>query len=203
MPDLYLANPTNQTQIVSFRLDFTKDGERQPNQRFRPANQREIKAGQQVMIRDLHMKAVTHILDQLRPYGMFQVGELTSGAVKSRDMVTYIAQVGLVVPQNAILAAEMHNRRMKTLQGQKRREQAAIATNSTVQSAVQNQFLEMGIPAEPADSTEVTFEQLEQPEASDTAMVAEGFEIVPEGKIGQKSQKPARAAPRSRANRKR
>jgi hypothetical protein len=191
MPTLYVANPTNQRQIVSFRLDINKSGEREINQRFQPARQQDIPAGQQVVLgsRDMHENQITSIMDQLKPYGLFQVKEL--GSIKANDRVTYLCNIGLVVPPSAIRTAEMHNKRLKFEEGRQRRANAAIATDATVQQVVEQQFLEKGIDAQPADSTTVTFEQLDEVEGSEDSKVAEGFEVVPEGKIGTVSGKPA------------
>ena len=63
------------------------------------------------------------------------------------------------------------------------------------QRVVADQFAQQGIPAEPTDKTDVTFEQLEQSELGEKR-IEEGFEIVPEGKVGPKSGRPAAPLPR-------
>jgi hypothetical protein len=197
MPTLYVANPTNQRQIVSFRLDINRNGEPEQDRRFQPAKQQDILPGQQVPLggRDMHEKQITSIMDQLRPYGMVQVKDLPM--LKAGQRVTYLCNIGLVVPAKDIRAAEMHNRRLKIEEGQQRRAKAAIAVDSTVQQSVEQQFLEKGIDAQPSDSTTVTFEQLDEVEGNEDPKVAEGFEVVPEGKVGAVSGKPA-AKSRSR-----
>jgi hypothetical protein len=189
MTALYIANPTKQVQIICYRLDYNKKGEDEVMRRFQPAKQQDIQPGRQAMIgsRDFHLTQVQDIVDQLEPYGIIaakEVGRLP------RKKINYVFNVDSPVPADVMRAIQNHNNGVQIEEGRDRRAKSAVASNDLVQQTVQQQFMEQGIPAEPSDSTTVAFEQLEQSEAGEKT-IAEGFEIVPEGKTGPRSGKPA------------
>ncbi len=200
MTAIYIANPTNQRQIVSYRLDYNKAGELNENRNFQPAKQQEVPPGGQVRLGagDFHLTQVNDIVEQLTPYGLIAVKEL--GRLPAGKKIPYVFNIDLVVPPEAIRRVQQHNANVMVAEGRDRRQNAAVATNEIVQQTVQQQFIEQGIPAQPADTTAVTFEQLEQSELGEST-IAEGFEIVPEGKVGPRSGKPAARASRSRKGR--
>ena len=72
---LYIANPTKQTQVVCYRLDYGNDGAlKDTNRQFQPARQQEIPPGRQVQLgSDLHIKQIEDIVDQLKVYGLVGV----------------------------------------------------------------------------------------------------------------------------------
>ncbi len=189
MTALYIANPTKQTQIVCYRLDYNKRGEEEQMRRFQPAKQQEIPPGRQALLgsKDFHMSQVEDIVQQLEPYGMIAAKEV--GRLPHKK-INYVFNVGQPVPSDIMRQVTAHNAGVQIEEGRARRAAAAVASNELVQQTVQSQFLQQGIPAEPADSTTVAFEQMEQSEAGEKT-IAEGFEVVPEGKVGPRSGKPA------------
>ncbi len=194
MTSLYIANPTKQVQVICYRLDYNKKGESEENRRFQPAKQQPIEPGKQAIIgsRDFHLTQVQDIVDQLAPFGIMAAKDV--GRLPFRK-VNYVFNVDMPVPPEVMRQVIAHNSGVQIDEGQKRRSAAAVATNEIVQNAVQNEFLEKGIEAQPADNTSVTFEQLEQTELGEKR-IEEGFEIVPEGKVGARSGKPAARAKR-------
>lgn len=200
MPALYVANPTNQNQLISYRLTFNRHGEAEPERRFNPARQQTIGPGQQAVLgdRDFHAKQVTAIIDQLRPYGLVKYDEV--GKLTRQQRATYVYREDLPVPADVMRRVVFHNRHVLTEEGQDRRQKAAVATNETVQAAVERSLLEKGITEQvPPDSTTVSFETVEQPDDLPSDSLAEGYDVVQEGKVGPHSGKPAR--PRKRARR--
>ena len=194
MTALYIANPTKQIQVVCYRLDYNRKGELEENRRFQPAKQQDIQPGRQALLgsNDFHMSQVEDIVTQLEPYGLVAAKETNRLPAKK---INYIFNVDQPVPAEVMRKVQAHNTGVAIQEGQERRAKAAVASNDLVQQTVQNQFLEQGIPAEPADSTTVAFEQLEQSEAGERR-IEEGFEVVPEGKVGPRSGKPAMKAMR-------
>lgn len=201
MPSMYLANVTNQNQLVHYRLDYDKAGNLEELRRFRPASQQLFEPGRQGVLgaRDMHMTQIEDVVSQLTPYGLLGVKDVStlSDAV---PRVPYVFNVGQPVPADVMRRVQDHNKRVMSHEGALRRQKAAVATNEVVQHAVEQQFIEQGIPAQPADSTEVVFEQVDQTEDQAAAgpRIEEGFEIVPEGKVGRKSGKPAAEIKRGR-----
>lgn len=186
---LYVANPTDQSQLICYRIDFDADGkQKDTNRRFQPARQQEIKPGTQAQLGgDMHKAQIDDIVGQLRVYGMVYVSEVGKvGATK----IPYIYNVDAHVPADVMRRVQFHNKGVMTEDGRDRRARAAVATNELVQHTVQNQFLEQGIPTQPADTTLVSFEQEEQTEHGEKK-IEEGYEVVPEGKRGPRSGKVA------------
>ena len=193
MPDLYVANVSNQRQLIHYRLDYDSDGKVQELRRFRPASQQDIEPGRQVVLgpRGAHMTQIEDLVSQLRPFGLIGISDVAT--LNTTYKVPYVFNVGAPVPSDVMRRVQAHNERTMREDGANRRRKAAVATNETVQHTVEQQFIEQGIPAKPSDVTEVVFEEEETEDraAAGHSRVQEGFEVVPEGKVGPKSGRPA------------
>jgi len=183
---LYIANPTQQKQVICYRLDYDKNGNlKDTNRRFSPATQQEILPGRQIQLGgDMHENQIKDIVRQLEPYGLIHVSHVPSvGRVK----VPYVFDFQ-PVSADVMRRVQFHNDAALTDDGRIRRASAAVASNDMVQQAVQTQFVQYGIDDKPAESTVVAFEQQEQTEREEK-VIQEGYEIVPEGKRGARSGK--------------
>jgi len=192
---LYIANPTVQKQTVCYRVDFDKDGNfKDPRDRqFQPARQQTIEPGLQSQLGgDMNKAQIDDIIEQLKPYGLIHAKDVSHAPTSK---VPYIYSIDAYVPADVMRRIQFHNSAVMEEAGRQRRAAAAIGSNDVVQRAVQNKFIEMGIPAQPADSTTVTFEQLDQSEAGEKR-IEEGFEVVPEGQRGPRSGKLASTKPK-------
>jgi hypothetical protein len=186
---LYVANPTAQKQLICYRVDHDNNGNlKDTNRRFSGASQQEIGPGLQAQLgSDMHENQVADVIEQLARYGMVDVSDVSSLPARK---VPYICSKGKPVPASVMERVKFHNENVLTSAGAERRKAAAVASNAIVQNTVHNQFAAERIPAEPADTTIVTIEQLEQSEAGEKR-IEEGYEITPEGKRGPRSGKMA------------
>lgn len=181
---LFIANPTRQTQVVHYRLDLDEAGGRNPNSRFQPARQQEVRPGRQVQLGgDMHLDQVNEVIDQLKIYGI--IGVVDTKRLKAADLnnlrrsvVPYIFNIDQPVPAEAIRTVKDHNEALLVRDGGKRREKAAVASSDLIQKTVAQQFAEAGIPAEPSNRQTFGIEQEEQSEAGERP-IAEGFRIDP------------------------
>ena len=195
MASIYVANPTNQHQLIHYRLEYDRNGEKEVLAQFKPANQQQIGPGQQAMLGDagLHANQIASIISQLERYGAVKVQDLNRMPGKK---ITYIISEGFAVPGDVIRRVSLHNRGALIEEGRQRRIAAAVATDNTVQQAVETSLMEKGIDPDLAkpESTSVAFETVEQPDDVPSDSIAEGFDVVPDGQIGRHSGKPAEAA---------
>lgn len=186
MAKLYVANPTRQRQVVCYRLDFNREGEREELRRFRPARQQDIEPGRQMPLgNDMHQAQITDIVEQLARYGMIGVVDVP----RMSGRVTYVYNIDKPVPAEVLRKVIAHNEQVMIADGRDRRMRAAVATNEIVQSTVANHFAQQGIDQKPTDRTAVTFEQQEQSERGEKT-IAEGYRVTPEA--------PTRPRPKSR-----
>lgn len=198
MAKLYVANPTKQRQVIYYRLDFNKQGEREELRRFQPARQQDVGPGMQVQLGgDLHQTQIVDIVEQLGRYGLIGVVDVP----RMHGRVTYVYNIDRPVPAEILRRVIFHNDAIMIADGRDRRAKAAVATNDIVQNTVANQFAQLGIDQRPADRTSVTFEQQEQSERGEKP-IAEGYRVTPDGKgapppkstRGRKATKPRAAA---------
>ena len=189
MPRLYVANPTPQTQTVCFRIEHDNNGNlKDTNRRFQGHQQQDIPPGRQVQLGgDMHDNQIKDIVEQLGRYGMVDVSDVSR---PPNIKIPYICSVGREVPASVMQRVQFHNSNIATEDGRARRAAAAVASNQIVQDTVHSRFMQEGFPAEPADTTIVSIEQLEQSERGEKR-IEEGFEVVPEGKRGPRSGKMA------------
>lgn len=183
MHRLYVANISRQTQVLCYRLDFDKEGQRKDtNRRFEPAKQQEVAPGRQGQLGgDFHMMQITEIVGQLAKYGMVGVVDVPR---MPRGVHNIVYNIDKPVPAEVMRRVQDHNAGVLVQDGRERRKKAAVATNELVQQTVAHQFAEKGIDDTPADRTDVTIEQLEQSELGEKR-IEEGYHVRPE---------PARAA---------
>jgi len=157
---LYVANPTRQTKKFYFRLDFDKQGESVDQKGVLP-RMVEIKPGRQEPVGgDLaHKMVADSIVRQLKRYGAIDVSDVNR-MVRYTD---YVFSYDRPVPKNAIDKALRFNSGLKTAEGRKRRELAAITTQDLMQ----------------ADETRVSMEQLDTTGTVDRdgPMLAEGYDV--------------------------
>lgn len=186
MTDLYIANCTAQQQVICFRMDFTPKGEKID---FKPHTQREIRAGQQVCIRDLHIEQAETIRQQLEPFGLLSVSEIS----RAKGVTPLIFNVDKQVKADQIRAVINHNTGVLIIRGKVRRQNAAMSIYDIVNNTVAKQLAEqqMPVPEEPTD-LDVEFEQVEQSEAGERR-IEEGLRVSatatptkPRGKPGPK-----------------
>lgn len=186
MSRLYIANVSEQTQVVCYRLDYNKKGDPEVMRQFQPAKQQDIPPRRQVQIGgDFHMNQITDIVDQLEKYGLTAVVDVPR---LGRKVVPYIYSIDKPVPADVMRKVRDNNRGIMAEQGHQRRLKAAVATNEIVQQAVASEFAAKGIDAEPADKTDVTFEQIEQSEAGEPR-IEQGVHVVPDAKSMGKIRK--------------
>lgn len=189
MAKLYVANPTRQRQVVCYRLDFTKEGDAEPQRRFQPARQQDVEPGRQVQLGgDMHMNQITDIVEQLARYGMIGVVDIP----RMQGKITYIYNIDRPVSAEALRRVVAHNESVLIEDGRGRRMRAAVATNEIVQQTVAQQFAERGIDESPADRTTVSYEQEEQSEAGEKP-IAEGYKVSADAPTKTPPRRPHRA----------
>lgn len=123
MPKMYLANVTQQNQVVNYRLSESNKVWTQP-----------ISIGKQILVGkgdDMAVHDIESVIAQLSPYGLISVDELRT----TRKQVTWLYSLGRPVKADQIQAAALHNKGVLTDQGRKFREHAAIATNQAMDAA--------------------------------------------------------------------
>lgn len=157
----FVANPTRQHARVMYRLDVDRYGEKE----MRPsvaAKSRDIPAGRQVEMGDLHPEQVKSIMGQLLRYGAFSA-EL---AAKQRVFVPYIISEKIAVPEAVMKIVIENNATIRKREGEDRRRRAAVANNATLEK----------ITDIPNSVFEVGFEQEEDSEDA-PGRIEEGFRV--------------------------
>jgi hypothetical protein len=196
---LYLANPTRQEQIICYRVDFNKDGERLESDRtrFQPARQQPVPPGRQIQLGgDMHIHQIEDIIEQLKPYGLIGVTDVPR---MDRKVVPYIFNIDAYVPLKTFKEVMDHNSGIHIQDGQHRRAAAAVASSELVQQTIANQLMQVGIEQPPAEAAvEVSYEQLEQSEAGERT-IAEGYRVDPNAPGPQ--QAPRRGGGRPKGSR--
>jgi hypothetical protein len=191
MPELYVANCTQQNQIVYYRTE-TRRTNPQSDIRIAPPRQQEIKPGQQIQLggRYEDLGTLEFVKSQLEVYGACAVMDID----RRRTYTPYIWNIDKKIPANAILKIDELNRSLKSREGTERRKKAAVSVNETVKQAVASDFLQKGIEQDVTDTTEISFEQIEEIEGQTEKPVAEGFRVTPEAP----QEKPRRGRPPTR-----
>lgn len=160
---LFIANCSKQSTVLSYRIPEV------PNVVHSP-----IGIGGQIVAagsRDLSRPQIDSIIGQLRKYGMRDVSEV----IQSTDVIPYICSVDEHVRPEEIQRVMHHNMGALTLRGQQLRKDAAIATNSQMETA----------GAAPS-SLEMTVQEESAP-VDGAQPIAEGVRVrKPSGKEGSK-----------------
>jgi hypothetical protein len=193
MARLYIANTSKQDQVIHFRLDFDQNGQ-QISQAGKMPKQQEVKKGRQANIGgDLPMPTIDSIVEQLRPYGLIGVADVPRQA----SIVPFVFNVDRPVSADVMRQVIAFNDGISVSAGQKRRQNAAIATNDLVQKLVDDLAATAGAPLPtPINDPEkpaVEFEQIEQSENGERR-IEEGYILDPNA--GRPSPEPNRSAKR-------
>jgi hypothetical protein len=177
MSRLYVANVSRKEHVICYRLDIDKEGQRKDsNRRFQGATQQNVPAGRQVLIGgDFHMSQIEHIVDQLSRYGMIGVVDVPRIDNHPHELIFNIDKP---VPAAVMERVRDHNSGVLVGQGRDLRRKAAVATNEAVQKVVAEQFAMQGIPADPVDKVDVTFEQMDQSDLGEKR-IEEGYHVEP------------------------
>jgi hypothetical protein len=131
---LHLANVTRQRQTVFYRLDFIHEGN--AAQRVNSLKHIVVEPGRQVTVGgDLTLPQVQSIMDQLSPYGGVGIEELSR---LPQHKIAYLLSVDKPIPSRAIKLIDEHNSELLTYAGDKRRQDAAIATHPMVERQIDN-----------------------------------------------------------------
>jgi hypothetical protein len=122
-----------QDQSVCYRLDFDKQGNFDPEDKYRSYRQEKILSGYQIPIGgDLHKAQLTSIIDQLKVNGMCKFDEVS----KTKSFtVPYIYREDAEVPNEAIRRQRDINNGVHTKQGSDRRKAAAVGVSQAVLDA--------------------------------------------------------------------
>lgn len=175
---LFIANVSLQKQVICYRLDHDRDGHlKDTNRRFSPARQQDIEPGRQAQVGGtMHMMQITEIVEQLERYGLIAAVDVPR---IGRRFHPYVYSIDAPVSAETMRRVRANNQGVKVEEGQKLRRMAAVKANEAVQKVVSHQFAEIGIEDEPADRTDVTFEQLEQSENGEKR-IEEGYHVSPD-----------------------
>jgi hypothetical protein len=147
----YIANCTQQNQIINFRLP---EG--------RKVMTHTIPMGRQLLIGDLSPPEIEALQAQLGPYGLVPVADIG----RSRNKITYVYSTSGPVSAANIGRALDRNRAILREEGKKRRENAAIAAN-----------MGMNTDETPVKNLEMTIEEVTSGTLADDEPVGEGFRI--------------------------
>jgi hypothetical protein len=147
MAKLYVANTTNQRQIVMYRLDFNSQGEADPNDRFRAARSAVIEPGRQIVLGgDLHIRQIESIIDQLSRVGGLGINEVARPP--GETTVAYLLSTEKPVSEHHIRSILAHNQGFLRAQGAERRAAAAVAANAAVEMHLQEPLPEFKLEIE-------------------------------------------------------
>lgn len=147
----YVANCTQQNHILNFRL---------PDSR-KPLSYK-LPMGKQLLVGDLTPPEVDALVEQLGPYGLIGVGEITN----AKGKITYVMSQGVPVKSADILRALDKNNGVLRDEGKHRREEAAVAANAG-----------MNTDDTPLNKLEMSIEEDTSGSFSDGDKLAEGMRI--------------------------
>lgn len=133
MAKIWIGNCTMQDQVVCYRLDFDKDGNYDPEDKFRSYRQEKVRSGYQIALGgDLNKEQITSIIDQLKTYGLCKFDEVS----KSKTFVVpYIYREDAQVPNEAIRRQRDINNGVHQKDGTSRRQAAAVGVSQAVLDA--------------------------------------------------------------------
>lgn len=179
MTKLYIANCTNQNQIVSWRLDFTADGSEIARTSFRQPRSQAIRAGSQLAIGGElpHLHAAEVIVQQLNHFGLRSADEAKYGRL-GNARVPYIFNIDRPVSQDQIRATFAHNERVLIEEGRDRRKKAALAAGAQLIKIAHETAEAVGASTGTGD-LDVEIEQ--ETFAGDEKPIEEGYRLRAEG----------------------
>jgi hypothetical protein len=166
MAYLYVANTTQQHQIVFYRTDVAPPGANVP---FTAPKQQAIPPGRQVTVGgNLDKNELDFVIEQLNQYGM--VGEVDIPNNLQLMVHPFIFNIDRPISPRSIQTVMEHNMGIKMNEGQRRREAAAIGANQSLALAAQT----ANVP-DPRQF-DVEYEQMEL--TSDEKRLEQGFHVV-------------------------
>lgn len=126
---LYVANCTEHNQRIYYRLDFNMEGHPASQDGVLPKHQ-DIPRGRQAPIGGdlIHVSQVDSIRSQLEVFGLRDAAEMT----RLTQFTPYIFSVDKPVTTKAMEYVRNYNKTMKHTEGAERREAAAIAASTVV-----------------------------------------------------------------------
>lgn len=128
MATLYVANCTNQFYTFSYRIPADEGyGKRTHEQVILPGQQMRIYA-------DAPLKVLEAIVEQKRPYGIVHVSEV----VRTKQFVGICYEFDKPVDLERFQYAVDHNHGVLVERGEELRQEAALATNLAINTAVQD-----------------------------------------------------------------
>lgn len=150
---MHIANCSEQNQVLNYRLpEETK---------VRTQN---LAIGRQIYIgdgdRDMTEPQISAVADQLGTFGLVHIKDLS----RARGIIPYVWSDSIIAA-DVILRVDQHNKGVLEGRGKLFREQAAIASNSTMENAGPLNALEMSVEEDTSGSFKST----------DHKPVAEGF----------------------------
>lgn len=173
MARLYIANCSNQRQIIMYRLDYEPDGTATQLRRFQQAKASPpIMPGQQIVLHgDLDIETqIPHVITQLEVFGLRAEKDIGRLAGKT----PYLYNINQAVKEHSIRAAMAHNAGVLARDGLDRRKAAAIAANTVLEDTA----LKALEPRPQGFETSVEQQDL----VTDESRLEEGYRIgVPKG----------------------
>lgn len=160
---LFVANTTNQHQIVFYRPDIYVGAG------FIPPHSCPIKPGRQENLGgELEEGQINEIVKQLRPHGFLYQMEIPGDL---RGVCPYVGNINQPVSEHTLRVVMAHNEGNKLIEGSRRRERAAIGANEALKLAT----AQANVPEPP--EFDVEFEQMTQTEAGEDRIEA-GYHVV-------------------------
>jgi molecular chaperone DnaK (HSP70) len=181
MGRLYVANCTKQPQELQYHLHLKVDGGRLVSTDAAPINRQAtrqtIQPGRQDVIgaHDLPTWQIESVIRQLVPHGIVGVTDLYSPSFRAMK-IPLLFSIDKPIPGDVIRYTIDSNSGVLTEQGRRRRIQAAIATNETINNAVAQSLATNQIDQEINTKVDVEFEQVAQSEFEETK-IAQGVRI--------------------------
>lgn len=168
---VYVANVTAQNHQLNFSLPSST----------KPMSIA-IPMGGQRLVGELSTPEIDAMVRQLGPYGLVEHGQASK-----REKVTYLFNVGGVVPADAIRRTYERNRGILRDEGAERRQQAATAAAAA-----------MNTDETPLKNAELSVEEVKSGDlGSESDKVGEGFRVDNENAPAPEGKKPRRRSPRA------
>jgi hypothetical protein len=165
MAFLYVANCTQQQQIIFYRTDIAPPGAQVP---FTASRQQAIPPGRQMTVGgDLDQHEIGALVEYLNQFGA--VGEVDVPGKLHPMVHPFIFNIDRPVSEHAMRHVMAHNMGIKIEEGDERRERAAVGANEALDIAAQRS----GVP-DPRQF-DVEFEQMEL--TADEKRVEQGFHV--------------------------
>jgi hypothetical protein len=175
MAKLYIANTSQQTQTICYRLDVNDFGMPGVEMKFKAHRTQQIAMGRQEMLgsADFTIDQIERIVQQLFRFGLVATAEAQAGRLP-RAVVPYVFNVDRPVPGSVFHAVVEHNRLVQIDDGKYRRKAAAVAAANSVKKSLETN---LGINDDGME-LEVSIEQDNQSELGERT-IEEGYRVTP------------------------